>query len=441
MQKLFKAKNFLNEFITRNKKVLLVNPPVMDVRYNWIKWNQPLDLLKLASLLKSQYICEVALFDFMVPSSNGKVSQSLDGQKEVLGSTFLIKHYGKKFDYFRKKLSDLKVEWVPDVIIITSLTSYWWEALPKTINTIKNIFPNSLVCLTGNYAFYEKTHASNNTYADIIIEDRFILNDVLPDIGIYQEPISNQLCKGKPLYCAITLHTNTHNTLKEIINGLTNGYSNFIFFNEDLLIHEGMVLKELLKSLEQVIGNCHQKPRFYGICGILPSKLKNDVLKDMLDYGFVDLYVEYETDSNNNVTLETYESLVHNFNVYGQVSKDFLTSFVNIGFYQEDLSKTITNMLILLKVVGRIIVKPQTPVPGTDLYESIKKKMGNLSFISPHFYPFSEENNISRNDYNDLNRLSAFLNNKIRGKTFDFFDQSVVTTSLIRSLCEERWKQ
>jgi len=48
-------------------KVLLVNPPVVDSRYPWIRWNQPLDLLKLSTILKEKAGSEVKLFDFMLP--------------------------------------------------------------------------------------------------------------------------------------------------------------------------------------------------------------------------------------------------------------------------------------------------------------------------------------------------------------------------------------
>ena len=37
--------------LSAKDRILLVNPPVEETRYSWIRWNQPLDLLKIASFL------------------------------------------------------------------------------------------------------------------------------------------------------------------------------------------------------------------------------------------------------------------------------------------------------------------------------------------------------------------------------------------------------
>ena len=50
-------------------RILLVNPPVFETRYNWLRWNQPLDLLRIGAYLKSSKKCDVELFDFMLPNT------------------------------------------------------------------------------------------------------------------------------------------------------------------------------------------------------------------------------------------------------------------------------------------------------------------------------------------------------------------------------------
>src|SRR5262249_21379557 len=42
---------------------LFSTPPVEETRYSWIRWNQPLDLLKTASRLRSHVKCGVELLD------------------------------------------------------------------------------------------------------------------------------------------------------------------------------------------------------------------------------------------------------------------------------------------------------------------------------------------------------------------------------------------
>jgi hypothetical protein len=74
MAKIVTANTLLSKHVTRRDRVLLLNPPVEETRYSWLRWNQPLDLLKLASLLRSQVECGVELLDCMKPDPNGKVA-------------------------------------------------------------------------------------------------------------------------------------------------------------------------------------------------------------------------------------------------------------------------------------------------------------------------------------------------------------------------------
>lgn len=64
-------------FIPDGSKILLINPPVYDRRYEWLRWNQPTDLLRLSSYLKREKSCEVKLFDFMQPDEKGQVLRKL----------------------------------------------------------------------------------------------------------------------------------------------------------------------------------------------------------------------------------------------------------------------------------------------------------------------------------------------------------------------------
>ena len=44
------AKTLLNRYVSPSDCVLLVNPPVEETRYAWLRWNQPLDLLDCCDL-------------------------------------------------------------------------------------------------------------------------------------------------------------------------------------------------------------------------------------------------------------------------------------------------------------------------------------------------------------------------------------------------------
>ena len=61
--------------VQKGDRILLVNPPVFETRYSWLRWNQPLDLLRAGAYLKSSKKCSVELFDFMLPNDKGRVQK------------------------------------------------------------------------------------------------------------------------------------------------------------------------------------------------------------------------------------------------------------------------------------------------------------------------------------------------------------------------------
>src|SRR2546426_2800000 len=65
MGKIITANTLVSKHVRRQDRVLLINPPVEETRYSWLRWNQPLDLLKLASYLHSHIECKVELLDYM----------------------------------------------------------------------------------------------------------------------------------------------------------------------------------------------------------------------------------------------------------------------------------------------------------------------------------------------------------------------------------------
>src|SRR5277367_3425406 len=75
MAKIITANALLSRHVTRSDRILLLNPPVEETRYSWLRWNQPLDLLKLASRLRVRVECSVELLDCMKPDESGKVKE------------------------------------------------------------------------------------------------------------------------------------------------------------------------------------------------------------------------------------------------------------------------------------------------------------------------------------------------------------------------------
>src|SRR3954454_15552276 len=101
MAKILTAQPLLSKRITSRDRVLLLNPPVEETRYSWLRWNQPLDLLKLGAFLKKEIRCSVSLLDCMKPDSLGMVRDEClpRGRKHhiVHGERYPIRRYGMSY--------------------------------------------------------------------------------------------------------------------------------------------------------------------------------------------------------------------------------------------------------------------------------------------------------------------------------------------------------
>ncbi|MBI3301435.1 MAG: hypothetical protein HYZ72_05065, partial [Deltaproteobacteria bacterium] len=138
MAKKLTAEVLLSKHVSRKDRVLLINPPVEETRYSWLRWNQPLDLLKLASHLRSQVECEVELLDFMKPDPKGHVREEwLPRDRRyytVKEYRYPMRRFGEPYSLFPEWLLSKRREnpsLEPTQVWITSLCSYWYESVAE----------------------------------------------------------------------------------------------------------------------------------------------------------------------------------------------------------------------------------------------------------------------------------------------------------------------
>jgi hypothetical protein len=87
--------DYVSKNCSSRDRILLINAPVVESRYQWVRWNQPLDLLKLSTFLKSEIGCDVKLYDTlltsgatvaaMVISQSGWTKRHLTGTRHKYG--------------------------------------------------------------------------------------------------------------------------------------------------------------------------------------------------------------------------------------------------------------------------------------------------------------------------------------------------------------------
>jgi radical SAM superfamily enzyme YgiQ (UPF0313 family) len=158
--------------------ILLVNPWIHDfAAYDF--WAKPLGLLQLASILR-QHKCVVSYVDCLDryhPRAESQRERSKDGRGPYL-KTHIAKpeglediernysRYGIKVDWFKQRLLKLPQ---PDLILVTSLMTYWYPGVYETIQVTREVFDQTPIILGGIYASLCRQHAEKFMGADRVV--------------------------------------------------------------------------------------------------------------------------------------------------------------------------------------------------------------------------------------------------------------------------------
>lgn len=154
-------------------KVLLINPWIYDfAAYDF--WNKPIGLLYLASLLRMNG-ADVFFIDCLDPyhpdlhcerpnlmpkrktSGEGTYCRQLIPRPDPLKDIPRNYHrYGITPDIFLKSVKSMPV---PDIVMITSMMTYWYPAVFAVVRLVHQTFPGVPVVLGGNYVTLCQEHA------------------------------------------------------------------------------------------------------------------------------------------------------------------------------------------------------------------------------------------------------------------------------------------
>jgi hypothetical protein len=422
---------------TAKDRILLVNPPVVETRYQWLKWNQPLDLLKMGSFLKQRVGCEVKLYDFMFPTG-GKVTRTVNqAQKELVinerSYSYTLWRYGESNEKFKEWCDKLRAGgWHPTQVWVTSLTSYWWLGVTSTITLIKSVFNAAKIILYGQYPVYETDHAQENSCADAVVKNKIGLTDYRADFSLYD--------KRRPAFCG--LDARSTNWADEVVEKSSLGVADFAFFNDDILAPEADVFGQLGILQKQLKTKSNRPLKFHGICGLLPSRFTEEAAKKMLEAGFAELHFEEQLDGLE-LDLDAYKRAREAYRRAGfQLGPNELSGFLFIGTPRDGLERIIRQMINLLEIWGTVILKPYGPTPGSPDYENHEHlfKVEDIERLSPHAFPFASVNGIAHEDYDELYILAAALNQKVKGRSFNSFPGTLAFEMIKTSLEREVWK-
>jgi hypothetical protein len=452
------AAKFFRGAVSRKSKVLLINPPVQERRYHWIRWNQPTELLKLSTWLKGEFAgIDVRLFDFMMPDEAGAVLKHKVKETWASEDGDQLWHFGTPFEKFDDDVTRLSQEetWTPDVIVISSLTSYWHSAIEKLLIKLCNRLGRKRqrvkVVLYGNYPRFEPEHAASQADADIALATTVSTAGCCPDWALYARlpnffalDIEDPLL-GEHLRECLRLQTAR---LKKIRNARPPTV-NVAFFNDDVCSEKS--------RLDAVIQFREKYPKALfvdGIAGIRPESLTRERLIEMKRAGFRSLFVEHARTAGGGIDEAAYEPLQrvlreeeHNKKT-GASGVAWLegavTAFVAIGLADDDMEMIVGATLRLNSLFHSIIMKPFGYSPTIDRATTAERRARwrRPSFGSPQFFPYVGHGSSSllRTDYANLLAWQNVLNKRVKGTTFDFLDGGNVAKLVRETLIAESWR-
>ena len=169
--------------------ILCVNPWIHDfAAYDF--WAKPLGLLSLAAILKA-HDCRVIYLDCtdrFHPRANPMPDPAQRHgrgpyRKTRLPKPAVLSHLPRHFCRYGIEpewlADDLRALPEPDLILVTSIMTYWYTGAYETIDCIKKVFPHTPVVLGGLYTRLCREHAEKNSPADAVAPDISGL-DLLP---------------------------------------------------------------------------------------------------------------------------------------------------------------------------------------------------------------------------------------------------------------------
>lgn len=434
MAKIITAAALLSKQVTRRDRVLLLNPPVEETRYSWVRWNQPLDLLKLASRLRTRVECEVGLLDAMKPDDAGKVPEDwLPKDRryyDVRGERYPMRRFGLPYAEIRKQLTAMRADrGGPTQVWITSLCSYWYESVAEVCRVTRQALPDAQVVLLGQYARLMPKHAADACAADYVVTKP-------PDLA--GEPAAFDLYGAKrPPFAALQL--NPEVAVADVLAAVEHGVQQFTFFEDDVCRDGGQPLIEIFTRTKDL----HRHLRYHFICGLDPAKVTPGVASVLADKRVAVAHFE-EAPGGAELDVEAYARARAYLREAGMVdANNRLSGFVWLGRPGDHLERIVLRSFEVLRHLEGLILKPYTPTPGGPDHlanEALLAALPHHREWSPHFFPFAELNGITRGEYHDLYRMAAFLNEKIRDGSFDFLEGTLGARMLRESLRREVWK-
>jgi pyruvate-formate lyase-activating enzyme len=394
--------------------ILFVNPWIHDfAAFDF--WARPMGLMQLVSIVRSQgmHVSYIDCLNRFHPNADNLPSKKFRYGRGAYIKTQIPKP--KKLASFPRKYSrygilpewfvhDLKVMHKPDVIMITSIMTYWYPGVQETIHYIRTVFKDVPIVLGGIYVRLCLSHAKKYMDADILVSDPgelVILKIIEQQTGFQSKlqfdiqqldtfpypawDLQNKIpfvplltTRGCPFrcdYCASGFlekqirRRSIDHVCEEILYWYQKFHVRDFVFYDDALLYQSE--KFAIPLLEKIIS--HKLPiRFHTPNAIHIREITEPVAKLLHASGFKNLRMGLETMDfkhrmDHKLTFSEFDKAINNLKNAGFQSKD-LGAYLLIGL-PEQKRESINASIDCVKESGvKPILAYYTPIPHTKLW-------------------------------------------------------------------------
>lgn len=396
--------------------ILLVNPWIHDfAAYDF--WAKPLGLLTLGAVLE-QHGARVSYMDCLDRfHKNAKTASTKHRQgrgpylktpiQKPKGCEDIPRQYcryGIKKKWFE---SDLNACDTPDLILVTSMMTYWYPGVFETIGLIKDVFPDVPLVLGGIYAGLCFDHAVKNAGANQVVKGpgEFFLMDLVElytgwspdplfdshDIHTYPIPalhlqkkiayapiLASRGCPYKCAYCASrilqpkTMRRSVGAVSDEIIHWHKSfNVNDFAFYDDALLVDDRHfavpILKQVIKSGIKV--------RFHTPNALHIREITKENAELMVQAGFHTIRLGLETtafehrqDLDKKVTEKEFLKAVGWLLAAG-FKKEQVGAYLLAGLPGQTIHALEASIRVVKKAGITPVMAHYTPIPHTPMWE------------------------------------------------------------------------
>ena len=286
---------------------MLINPPIYDFAY-YDLFSKPLGLLRLGKWLKrggweTVHINALDPYDRESVLSLGGLKRKANGTGKIFRQVIpwpddrvsIGRHYAR-YGIMKESLARQIESQNPDLILITSGMTYWYEGVRETVSLCRSIHPDVPVGVGGIYATLMEDHCRRVCGPDYVFKgegekalreqlgDRFPLPEFpLTDEADWDDPVWKdsaviRLNKGCPMnceYCASRIieprfipgdPERAFEQVRYIHEKW--GTRHFAFYDDALLVHSTRLVKPFLEKIIRLGQGSPILPAQCGSCAL-----------------------------------------------------------------------------------------------------------------------------------------------------------------------------